>query len=130
MMRPLIDNARNGFLDEGLFLDMATFAFEKLVRGASEETVSRQDAYLAHKIKEFADVDAEGSNTLIAAQLVAEALSTQACGGWHKEDGVVLNDRLAVFANGKWVLVDMSPCDLSPLLECLHATLVQGRRAK
>lgn len=112
----LVKDARSGTFDESLFLDMASFAFEKLIEGADEETVSRRDAYLAHVIKEFADVDAEICEEFAAAQLVAEALSVQACGGWQRIDGEVLTDMLAVFKDDKWVLVNMCPCDLTPLL--------------
>lgn len=114
----LVRGARNGAFDEGLFLDMASFAFEDLVKGASGETVSRKDAYLAHVIKEFADVDADISGEFAAAQLVAEALSAQACSGWQRVDGEVPDDKLVVFNEaGDRILVDMAPCDLSPLLD-------------
>lgn len=114
----LTREAQNGAFDEGLFLDMATFAFEKLVKGACAESISRKDAYLALAIREFADVDVVICEEFAAAQLVAEALCSQACGGWQKIDGEVLYDKLVVFNDaGEKVLVNMSPCDLGALLE-------------
>ena len=83
----LLDRARNGVFDAELFYDAISFAFEDLVKGADAETVSRRDAYLALKIREFASIGAEGSEEFAAAQLVAEALSAQACGGWQEVDG-------------------------------------------
>lgn len=113
----LIDEAHAGRFDEELFCDAATFAFEKLIEGANEKHVSRHDAYLALKINEFAALGAEGSEKFAAAQLVAEALSVQACGGWQRIDEEVLADKLVVFKVGNKVLVDMNPCDLTPLLD-------------
>lgn len=112
----LVREAKNGFFDEDLFLDMASFAFEKLIAGAEGDTISRRDAYLARTIKEFADVDAGICEEFVAAQLVAEALSAQACGGWQKVDGEIPTDKLVVFKDGKRILVDMAPCDLSSLM--------------
>ena len=57
----LIDEAHAGHFDAEQFCDSASFAFEKLIESANEETISRRDAYLALKIKEFADIAAEGS---------------------------------------------------------------------
>ena len=113
----ILDEAHAGHFDEELFCDAATFAFEKLIENANEESVSRRDAYLALKIGEFATIGAEGSEEFAAAQLVAEALSAQACGGWQEVDGEVPADKLVVYKNGEHVLVNMKPCDLMPLLE-------------
>ena len=112
----LLDRTRNGVFDEELFRDAISFAFEDLVKGADAETVSRRGAYLALKIREFASIGAEDSEEFAAAQLVAEALSAQACGGWQKVDGEVLTDKLVVYKDGERVLVDMKPCSLSALL--------------
>ena len=113
----LLDEAHAGRFDEELFCDAASFAFEKLVEGANGEVISRRDAYLALKIKEFATLGAKGSEEFAAAQLVAEALSTQACGGWQTIDEYISTDKLVVFKTGKKILVDMKPCDLAPLLD-------------
>lgn len=112
----LLDEAYAGCFDVDTFCDAASFAFEKLIEGANEKAVSRRDAYLALKIGEFAALGAGGGETFAAAQRIAEALSSQACGGWQKVDEEVLTDRLAVFKDGEWILVDMRPCDLTPLL--------------
>lgn len=112
----LLDEAHAGHFDEELFCDAASFAFEKLVEGANGEVVSRRDAYLALKIKEFATFGARGSEEFAAAQLVAEALSAQACGGWQTIDEDVSTDKLVVFKGGEKILVDMRPCNLTPLL--------------
>jgi len=112
----LVREAKNGTFDEDLFLDMAGFAFEKLIVGVGGDTISRRDAYLARAIKEFADVDADICEEFAAAQLVAEALSAQACGGWQRVDGEIPTDKLVVFKGGKKVLVDMAPVDLAPLM--------------
>lgn len=113
----LVREAKNGIFDEELFCDMADFAFEKLIAGAERDAISRRDAYLARAIKEFADVDADICEGFAAAQLVAEALSAQACGGWQRIDGEIPTNQLVVFKDGKKVLVDMAPVDLAPLMD-------------
>ena len=99
-----------------MFRDMASFAFDDLVKGAEEDSVSRRDAYLALAIKEFADVKADIGKTFEAAQLIAKSLCTQACIGWQSIDGEVSTDKLVVFKGGEKVLVDMAPVDMTPLL--------------
>ena len=116
----LIDGAREGILDLELFDDMASFAFDDFVKEALEDCVSRVNAYQAFAIKEFADVKVEGDELLIAARLVAEALSTQACAGWQLIDGKVSSDKLVVYTpSGERVIISMHPIDFTPLLEAI-----------
>ena len=88
----LAADARKGVFDEEVFCDMASFAFDYLVKSAKEDAVSRRDAYLALAIKEFADVEAEIGEAFDAAQLIAKSLCTQACVGWQEVDGEISAD--------------------------------------
>lgn len=112
----LASDARVGVFDEELFCDMASFAFDDFVAAAGNDCVTRKNAYLALAIKEFCDVEACISEEFEAAQLVAEALCTQACIGWQKIDREVSSEKLVVFKGSEKVLVDMAPCDLKSLL--------------
>lgn len=112
----LTSDARAGIFDEELFRDMASFAFEDFVAAADDDSVTRKNAYLALAIKEFCDVEANISEEFEAAQLLAEALCTQACIGWQKIDEEVSGEKLVVFKDSEKVLVGMAPVDLTPLL--------------